>query len=102
MGTNALQANTGNTGVPRARRKHYATYDMPPLTDANPTFVTYISGVIIFRLLNLIEIKLPPALRFETFRAIPLAKLIRRKRQMAVSTSLFRLRFQKHQGPMLA
>ncbi len=76
--------------------------DYLPSTDANPTFVTYILGVIIFRLLNVIEIKSPPALRLETFRAIPLAKLIRRKRQMAVSTSLSRLRFQKHQSLMLA
>jgi hypothetical protein len=75
---------------------------LTPSTDANPTFVTYILGVIISRLRNVIEIKSPPALRLETFRAIPLAKLIRRERQMAVSTSLSRLRFQKHQGPMLA
>jgi len=73
-----------------------------PSTDANPTLVTYIPGVIIFRFLKVIEVKSPAALRLETLRAIPLAKLIRRKRQMAVSTSLSRLRFQKHQGPMLA
>jgi len=48
-----------------------------PSTDANPTFITDIFGVIIFRLLNVIEIKSDPALRLEAFRAMPLAKLIR-------------------------